>query len=389
MMVTTVLLLLAVVLGACYRHWFIAPYRGKQAVVIHLYEGETTAAELLSQLQKKSPITHNPLFAYFLSQSLPDGTIRVGEYRLDPGMNLQTLLQQIKNRQPVAMHFALIRGWSAEHMLKRMHILSSFRPADLSPEGIRQALHIPQSSLEGLFYPATYPYHWGDSPLQVLRYSYRKMQALLQKEWQNRDQNLPYASPYQALIVASLIEKESYAENERPLIAQVILNRLHKGMLLQIDPTVLYAWREQKPRRLTYKMLEINSPYNTYRYKGLPPTPICMPSAASIHAALHPAGSKALFYVAKGDGVHHRFSSNYRSHLRYVEAYRHELRQQNSDVLLNFPLSLRQLQKYWHSNCRQVHYWLLFLASAGNLAEQDRGWLFPVSGPRKCHFGKS
>ena len=174
---------------------------------------------------------------------------------------------------------------------------------------------------EGLFYPDTYFFTWGNTDLSVLKTAYLKMQKILDLAWNNRAPNLPYQNAYQALIAASLIEKETAIAAEKPLISSVIINRLAKNMRLQIDPAVQYGAEKNFTNVITKKELKTKTPYNTYLNAGLPPTPICMPSESSILAALHPATTDYLFYVATGTGGHN-FSASYVEHEQQVAVYR-------------------------------------------------------------------
>ncbi len=173
---------------------------------------------------------------------------------------------------------------------------------------------------DGLFFPDTYYFDRNITDLALLKISYDAMQRKLEKAWQNRESNLPYKNSYQALIMASIIEKETGKASERPMIAGVFINRLRLGMRLQTDPTVIYGMGAMYDGNIRKKDLLMDTPYNTYTRSGLPPTPIAMPGLASIEAALHPAQTKALYFVGKGDGSH-VFSSNLNEHNRAVVRY--------------------------------------------------------------------
>ena len=179
----------------------------------------------------------------------------------------------------------------------------------------------PGESSEGRFFPDTYVYTWGNKDTVILLQAYQRMTALLDQEWPQRETDLPYKTPDQALVVASLVESEAVLPAERPIIAGVIVRRLQQNMNLQVDPTVTYGVGKPYGSVITLEDLRNDNPYNTYLHKGLPPTPINMPSAASIYAALHPTAGNALYYVAQGDGGHH-FSATYPEHLQAVQKYR-------------------------------------------------------------------
>ena len=175
-------------------------------------------------------------------------------------------------------------------------------------------------SLEGMFFPSTYFYSTQSSDLDILKRAYDTMQSVLDAHWQRRQPDLPYENPYEALIMASIIEKETGQAAERKQIAGVFVRRLQKGMKLQTDPTVIYGLGEAFDGNLRRKDLRTDTPYNTYTRSGLPPTPIAMPGEASIEAALHPADGKALYFVAKGNGWH-AFSATLREHNAAVRKY--------------------------------------------------------------------
>jgi hypothetical protein len=174
-------------------------------------------------------------------------------------------------------------------------------------------------SPEGWFMPETYQFHRGSSDLELLKRMYGEMQRTLEQEWPNRAEGLPLANPYQALILASIIEKETGVASERPQIAGVFVRRLQKDMLLQTDPSVIYGAADYHGD-LTRKHLQTDTPYNTYINKGLPPTPIALPGKASIQAALHPADGDSLYFVADGKGGH-TFSATYEEHQQAVARY--------------------------------------------------------------------
>ncbi len=183
-----------------------------------------------------------------------------------------------------------------------------------------ERLGVEGNSLEGWFFPDTYQYTVDMSDADILKAAHRKMQLILDEEWQQRDQNLPYKNAYEALIMASIVEKETGAAEERPAIAGIFVRRLQKGMKLQTDPTVIYGLGDAYKGNLTRKHLLEDTPYNTYTRTGLPPTPIALPGREAIHAAMHPQQGDSLFFVGKGDG-HHYFSATLAEHEKAVRQY--------------------------------------------------------------------
>jgi UPF0755 protein len=176
---------------------------------------------------------------------------------------------------------------------------------------------------EGLFFPDTYLFAKNSSDLQIYKQAHEMMIKHLKAAWEKRDPNLPYTDPYQALIMASLVEKETGQKSERSMIAGVFVNRLKTGMLLQTDPTVIYGMGEKYDGKIHKKDLETDTPYNTYTRAGLPPTPIALPGVASLAAALTPAKTEALYFVSRGDGTSH-FSANLNEHNKAVNQYQRQ-----------------------------------------------------------------
>jgi UPF0755 protein len=176
-----------------------------------------------------------------------------------------------------------------------------------------ERLGYPGEHPEGYFYPDTYHFQGGTTDVVFLEHAYQRLQSVLEHQWEKRNKNLPLQSPYEALILASIVEKETGKAEERPMIAGVFIRRLAKGMKLQTDPTVIYGMGVSFKGNISRRDLVTDTPYNTYVHAGLPPTPICMPGEAAINAVLHPADGKALYFVAKGDGSHY-FSATLEEH---------------------------------------------------------------------------
>ncbi|MDB5903530.1 MAG: aminodeoxychorismate lyase, partial [Betaproteobacteria bacterium] len=196
----------------------------------------------------------------------------------------------------------------------------SHETVGLSDVDVLQRMGLEESSPEGLFFPDTFHFSTGTSDLNILRRSYDLMQRHLAAQWAQRSPDLPLATPYEALTLASIVEKETGKAVERSIISAVFLNRLKLGMKLQTDPTVIYGLGETFDGNLRKHDLLSDTPYNTYTRVGMPPTPIAMPGLASLHAALHPAPTDALYFVAKGDGSSH-FSRSFEEHDRAVTKY--------------------------------------------------------------------
>jgi len=190
----------------------------------------------------------------------------------------------------------------------------------LSAAEIMQRLGHEDEHPEGRFLPSTYHFPKGTTDLKFLRRAYLSMQNSLHKKWQEREEGLPLKSPYEALILASIVEKETGLASERPAIAGVFIRRLNRGMLLQTDPTIIYGLGEDFDGDIRRRDLKKETPYNTYIHKGLTPTPICLPGEAALDAVMHPETGKSLYFVAKGDGSH-QFSNSLIEHNRAVRKY--------------------------------------------------------------------
>jgi UPF0755 protein len=249
--------------------------------------------------------------------------VKAGEYRLASGLLPEQFLDRIVRGDVTQYSLTLVEGWTfaqARNAVRAHPKLRHTLPEELTGAQLMKALGLAEAHPEGLFLPDTYHFPAGTGDADFLRRAYRAMQRLLSEEWQHRAPDLPYADPYQALIMASIIEKETGAASERPEIAGVMIRRLRKGMMLQTDPTVIYGLGESFDGDLRRRDLKRDTPYNTYTRHGLPPTPIALPGAASIHAALHPADGRALYFVAKGNGTHY-FSKTLKEHNRAVRRY--------------------------------------------------------------------
>ena len=256
--------------------------------------------------------------------------IHAGDYLLTPGVTPRTLLDKLESGDVRYFEVTLVEGWTVFQVLQRLRanekITRLVEGEQVAPELLGEA---GRESLEGMFYPDTYRFQTGASDLSILRQALQRMQSVLAEEWATRDPELPYRNPYEALIMASLVEKETGYAPEREQIAGVFVRRLQRGMRLQTDPAVIYGLGPEFDGNLRTKHLKDESNrYNTYRHNGLTPTPIALAGRAAIHAALHPAKGSALYFVAKGDGSHY-FSDTLEQHQRAVRKYQIEQRQKN------------------------------------------------------------
>jgi len=250
------------------------------------------------------------------------GTIRAGSYEVGSGITPVALLDRLTAGELNQAELVFIEGWTFRQMRAALNADSDLRheSAALSDGEIMTRLGAAGRSPEGQFFPDTYLFGKGASDLDILARAYKAMDRQLLAAWQQRAPDLPYSNPYEALIMASVIEKETGQAADRALIGGVFVNRLRLGMMLQTDPSVIYGLGEKFDGNLRKKDLRTDTPHNTYTRPGLPPTPISMPGQASLQAALHPATTQALYFVARGDGSS-EFSRTLSEHERAVAKY--------------------------------------------------------------------
>ncbi|HFD79416.1 MAG TPA: endolytic transglycosylase MltG [Gammaproteobacteria bacterium] len=282
----------------------------------------STLRKIARELQQRG-IVRQPLYLVLLGRYLGhDARIKAGEYHLQPGLTPEALLQQLTEGKVVQHGLTLIEGENFGEMMQRVAsdpVLEHRLPA-LDADTVMNAIGHPGEHPEGRFLPETYHFPRGTSDIEFLRRAYAAMEEFLQQNWPQRDKGLPLASPYEALILASIVEKETGLPEERPRIAGVFIRRLQKGMKLQTDPTVIYGMGDDYKGDIRFRDLRRDTPYNTYTRNGLPPTPIAMPGKGAIQAVLHPAPGKELYFVARGDGSH-QFSATLKAHNRAVDRY--------------------------------------------------------------------
>jgi len=248
--------------------------------------------------------------------------IKAGSYELAHPLTPLELLDKLTRGDVTQAELTLIEGWTFRQVRAALDEDPYLRhdSAGLDEQQLLARIGARETHAEGLFFPDTYMFAKGSSDLAVLRRAYRAMHRHLEAEWSARDATTPYGSPYDALIMASIVEKETGVASERGMIAGVLVNRLRVGMRLQVDPTVIYGLGAQFDGNLTKAHLLADGPYNTYTRAGLPPTPIAMPGLDSLRAALRPAKTDALYYVARGDGSS-EFSRTLDAHNRAVDKY--------------------------------------------------------------------
>jgi UPF0755 protein len=248
--------------------------------------------------------------------------IKAGSYEIAEPVTPIDLLDKLTRGDVTQAEVRLIEGWTFAQFRAALDASPDLRhdSAGLEDTQILARLEAREPHAEGLFFPDTYLFVKGSSDLAVLRRAYRAMQRRLKEEWEARSPNVPYQSPYEALIMASIIEKETGKAAERDLIGGVLVNRLRIGMRLQVDPTIIYGLGSAFDGNLKKNHLIEDGPYNTYTRAGLPPTPIAMPGLASLRSAMRPGKTEALYYVSKGDGSS-QFSRTLDEHNRAVSRY--------------------------------------------------------------------
>ncbi|SFX36250.1 putative aminodeoxychorismate lyase [Janthinobacterium lividum] len=248
--------------------------------------------------------------------------IKAGSYELKPGTTPQRLITQLARGEFAQESLTIIEGWTFKQMRLAManHPGLKHDTVGLSDKELMAKISPEYVLPEGLFFPDTYLFAKGASEMQIFRQAHTAMIGRLSEAWDKRDPALPYKNPYEALIMASIVEKETGQKSERAMIAGVFVNRLKTGMLLQTDPTVIYGMGDNYQGKIRKRDLEADTPYNTYTRGGLPPTPIALAGAQSLTAALAPARTQALYFVARGDGTS-QFSANLPDHNRAVNQY--------------------------------------------------------------------
>jgi len=250
------------------------------------------------------------------------GEIKAGNYEFTNNLTPYRLLTKLTNGDVTMKEIAFIEGWTFNQLRKALDDYPGIRhdSANLSDEEILKRIGATENSAEGLFFPDTYFFNDGMSDLTILKRAYRTMESNLATVWETRAKDLPFSDTHQALIMASIVEKETAQATERRMVAAVLINRLRLGMKLQADPTVIYGLGDKFDGNLRKRDLTGDTIYNTYTREGLPPTPIALPGLASIQATLNPADTKALYFVSRGDGTSH-FSESLEEHNRAVTKY--------------------------------------------------------------------
>ena len=316
------LLLLLIAAAAAYGWIVAAPLPLPQPAYAFTVKPGASLRSVARDLSASGVLPADWILIAWARISARDRTIKAGNYEIAEGTTLGRLLEKLTQGDVTQTAFTVIEGWSFRELRAALKKQPGIAPAvaDLPDAELMKKIGAAESAPEGLFFPDTYYFATGSTDASLLVRAYRTMQQRLASAWAVRAPELPLSTPYEALTLASIVEKETGRPADRPLIAAVFINRLRQGMRLQTDPTVIYGMGEQFGGNLKRRDLDADHPFNTYTREGLPPTPIALPSQASIDAVLHPPTTPFLFFVSRGDGSS-EFSTNLADHNRAVAKY--------------------------------------------------------------------
>jgi UPF0755 protein len=323
-LVLALIVLAAAVGGGVWLHWHWTrdplPI-GTRAVDVEIMPGDSLR-HVAQEFAAKGILGHAWELTLYTRLERASGGLRAGEYSIEPGTTVASLLTLLRSGKVVMHSLTLVDGWNLKEVMAAVGAEPNLKHTltDTHPEALAKALGLDATSPEGMLLPDTYQFPRGTSDVAFLRRAHEAAQQEIDKQWPERATGLPYARPYDALIMASIVEKETAQPFERGKIAGVFVRRLQKGMKLQTDPTVIYGLGDAYNGDITLKDLRADTPYNTYTRFGMPPTPICMPGRAAIEAALHPEPGNALYFVARGDGTH-QFSATLKQQNAAVAKY--------------------------------------------------------------------
>jgi UPF0755 protein len=316
------LLLLAVIAGVVVWRWYehALPMEAER-VEVRIAPGSSARA-IARQLRAAGVGVNEDLFIAAARATDATKTLRAGRYEITRGMTVHQLVDKLRRGEVLRERLTIVEGWTFRELRAALGAAADLRQdsARLTDAELLRAIGATESHPEGLFAPDTYLFDPGSSDLDLLRSAYRAQLAQVAQAWEKRAADAPLKSPYELLILASIVEKETGQADERALVAAVFVNRLKIGMRLQTDPTVIYGLGEKFDGNLRKRDLLADGPYNSYTRAGLPPTPIALPGRASLLAAVTPAPSRALYFVARGDGTS-QFSETLTEHNRAVAKY--------------------------------------------------------------------
>lgn len=296
--------------------------KNKAARKIFTIKKGHTVKQIARSLQQQKIILYPEYFRFYTRISKQASKIKAGEYTLVSGMTAVDVVNLFVSGKVNQYSLTLVEGWTIKEALAQIkNDVNLIKTLDYNKiADFAQILGSPHKSLEGWLYPDTYNFPKGTTDLEFIQRAYKRMQKILTEEWQNREKDLPLKSPYEALILASIVEKESGISSERSKIAGVFIRRINKKMRLQSDPTIIYGMGERYKGNIRRRDINEKTAYNTYQIDRLPPTPIAIAGREAIQAVLHPDKGKSLYFVADGTGGHY-FSRNLEEHNRAVRKY--------------------------------------------------------------------
>lgn len=310
--------------------WLHSPLSVEEGGYVYTLPKGGSLSSLSRDLNREGILSHPRLMTFYARLTGQDA-VKAGEYRLAADDTPASLLGKLQRGEVVTYQATLVEGWTFRDALAYLQSQPKLEVLLGTAEALAEflsRLDLPGDHPEGWFFPDTYQYVAGNSDREILLQAHQRMRDVLATEWAGRVGALPYDSSYEALIMASIVERETGVPEERDQIAGVFVRRLENRMRLQTDPTVIYGLAEQYDGNIRRRHLSQKTPYNTYMIKGLPPTPIALPGQEAIHAALHPEDGDSLYFVAKGDGSHH-FSATLEEHNKAVREF--QIRRRSSD----------------------------------------------------------
>lgn len=317
------IVIIAILAAAAFVYWAQQPIiePGQASIQFSITAGSSVRGS--AQQIANSGVPVNPsLLAWLARLTGKASKLKAGSYELKPGTTPLYLIEQLMRGEFAQESLVIIEGWTFRQMRQAIaaHPALKHETTQWSEKELLEKVAPDYKVAEGLFFPDTYLFAKGSSDLQIYKQANAQMLKRLNDGWNGRDLSVPFKTPYEALIMASIVEKETGQKSERGMIAGVFANRLKRGMLLQTDPTVIYGMGEKYQGQIHKRDLQADTPYNTYTRLGLPPTPIALPGAASLAAALNPAKTDALYFVSRKDGTS-QFSDNLDDHNHAVNQY--------------------------------------------------------------------
>lgn len=317
---------LTIALGALGAWQLIHAWAGRpgplpEPLVVEIEPG-TGFGRMAQNLERLGVVDNAALFSVLARLQDAAESVHAGEYRFVPAATPNAVLRQLVAGDVTVYRLQILEGWTVSDLMTAVATAPALEATLAGVETGKLLAHLDlgEGHPEGRFFPDTYHFGRGETDVEILRRAYRKMQSVVETEWNGRALDLPYRDRSEALVMASLVEKETGLPEDRTRVAGVFVRRLERRMRLQADPSVIYGLGQEFDGNLTRAHLDLDGPYNTYTRRGLPPTPIALPGRAAIHAALHPADEEVMYFVARGDGSS-EFSITLAEHARAVRRF--------------------------------------------------------------------